>query len=507
MKKCLCILLTLLLTVLAAGAFANTASGDEYDITAIGAFSDAWNDYFNGKKQPYAIGYSLTDNRRAVKEIYGFYNIDDEHNASGIGSLADTDTVFVLVDLNKDQVEIWFEGEDLKNRKLEDVVFYTDDNILQETGIENDPDTGTWAVFMKQDTAAALFNSDYFTLRYVADGKTAYLEFRREDQAPVYRLLGYLNDMDLYSRKNSAYYLSDSLIPETAAEPAAPVQAADAGKDSTGSYSLQSDLEKIDRLAKSVFYVDIYDKYDDCIGTASGFVAFDRHVFVTNQHVIEDAAYLRVFDEDNNAYILDAVIASDEQLDLAILLFPDGTKYESLELATGFGLLRGEPVTTIGSPEGLRNTVAFGNLSAFAQDGDITLLQFTAPISHGSSGGILLNNKGQVIGVTSSAITEGSNLGFAIPIELVENMYKAWDGRSTEQLGTKRSWDMAHVPADSSSGPEDGSLSSDSDPYSELPFFFRDMPTPEPDSVPYGGSGSSDEPISMWDYIVGHINL
>ena len=74
----------------------------------------------------------------------------------------------------------------------------------------------------------------------------------------------------------------------------------------------------------------------------------------------------------------------------------------------------------IGSPQRLQNTISEGIISNPSQVlGGMTYIQTTAAISHGSSGGALINKYGQVIGITSGGISEGENLGFAIPISVI----------------------------------------------------------------------------------------
>ena len=204
------------------------------------------------------------------------------------------------------------------------------------------------------------------------------------------------------------------------------------------SYSFHKDYDGINLRAASVFYVETYDSDRDIIGMASGFVAFDEHVFVTNHHVIKDASYLKIWDEKQNAFVLDTVLISDGDTDLAILAFPDGKNYQSLEFELRAPLKRGEPVTTIGSPEGMQNTVAFGNISALPVIDGQQLIQFTAPISFGSSGGVLLNDSGKVIGITSSGITKGENIGFAIPADSLDALYRAWNEGTESALGAER---------------------------------------------------------------------
>jgi hypothetical protein len=72
-------------------------------------------------------------------------------------------------------------------------------------------------------------------------------------------------------------------------------------------------------------------------------------------------------------------------------------------------------VVVIGAPEGLSNTVSTGIVSAIRRIQGRTLVQISAPISHGSSGGPVLNMRGEVIGVSVSVLSEGQNLNFAVP--------------------------------------------------------------------------------------------
>ncbi len=195
-------------------------------------------------------------------------------------------------------------------------------------------------------------------------------------------------------------------------------------------YSFQKDYDAIEIATNSIFYVDIYDANMEYIGSASGFVIFREHLFVTNYHVIENAFFIKIWDEMDNSYILDRIVAVDKSSDLAILVFPDGEKYKSLEYQLDAELKRGQPVTTIGSPQGIQNTVAFGNISAFPNVEGNKVIQFTAPISHGSSGGVLFDDYGKVIGITTAVLSEGENIGFAVPIDNLIELYKQWDKKN-----------------------------------------------------------------------------
>ncbi len=86
----------------------------------------------------------------------------------------------------------------------------------------------------------------------------------------------------------------------------------------------------------------------------------------------------------------------------------------TLRLASGVPAV-GERIVVIGAPEGLANTVTDGIVSALRAIGDQKLLQISAPISHGSSGGPVLNLHGEVVGVSVMMLTDGQNLNFAVP--------------------------------------------------------------------------------------------
>jgi serine protease Do len=83
-----------------------------------------------------------------------------------------------------------------------------------------------------------------------------------------------------------------------------------------------------------------------------------------------------------------------------------------LKLGNSTNAVEGQQVIVIGSPEGLQGTVTEGIISAFRENR--SMIQITAPISHGSSGSPVNDENGQVIGVATLVAKEGQNLGFAI---------------------------------------------------------------------------------------------
>jgi hypothetical protein len=146
----------------------------------------------------------------------------------------------------------------------------------------------------------------------------------------------------------------------------------------------------------------------------SGFFVDSQGTLITNHHVIKNAASASVRTSDGAYYLVKGVLADDAEHDLAVLKV-EGRNFKPLPLGDSTKVRLGDRVIAIGSPLGLESTVSDGIVSGLREDGDSEVIQTTAPISHGSSGGVLLNSRGEVIGVTTFFSREGQNINFAIP--------------------------------------------------------------------------------------------
>lgn len=181
--------------------------------------------------------------------------------------------------------------------------------------------------------------------------------------------------------------------------------------------------DAIEQAIRSVLYLEVYDARGRVLSTGSGFLAFDGQTVVTNQHVIDGGVTIQATDEREMTFAVDKVLASDARRDLAILSLRRDTGLPPLQLAEAPELKRGQPVLAIGSPKGLRNTVSNGIISLVYTRGELPDIQFTAPISSGSSGGALFDSNGTVIGVTSESYTDGQNLNLAVSSPHVYALY------------------------------------------------------------------------------------
>lgn len=221
--------------------------------------------------------------------------------------------------------------------------------------------------------------------------------------------------------KNSSVTLVQKLVATGAITQAQADSIVSPGNDKTskGTDKVLSSVE-IGKLAKAVVRLEAVG-YDGTQWTGSGFyVSIDGNI-VTNYHVITGAKSLRITESDGGTYTGDIrIIGYDEDHDIAVL---DINKTVDLYLDTGNSdsVVIGENVYAIGYPLGLQVTVSDGIVSSLWSDGTILT---TAPISHGNSGGVLLNDKGLAIGITYAGIEEGENLGLAIPIKKYANLSK-----------------------------------------------------------------------------------
>lgn len=173
--------------------------------------------------------------------------------------------------------------------------------------------------------------------------------------------------------------------------------------------------QKIAGFEQSVVLLESLDRSGESIGFGSAF-AVGYGLFLTNYHVIDEASSYVIFTGKDQVYEAAGIVAVDKKNDLALVKAKIRTNVPPLHIGTTQTLSKGQAVVAIGNPEGLQNTVSTGVVSGLRVIENQSLIQFTAPIASGSSGGALFDKKGEVIGVTSSGLEEG-NLNFAVPID------------------------------------------------------------------------------------------
>jgi S1-C subfamily serine protease len=186
------------------------------------------------------------------------------------------------------------------------------------------------------------------------------------------------------------------------------------------------------------------DEKGSPVKQGTGFFISSDGLVVTNFHVIQGAASFAALDSHGALFIFEKIVAQPTGVDLAVLKFR-ANDVSFLKLGRSIDKVEGEKVIVIGNPKGLEFTVSDGIISAFREGR--SLIQITAPISHGSSGSPVMDESGQVIGVATLVSVEGQNLNFAIAVEQVsavlssqgidlpkaEYPNKSQDGRTAEK--------------------------------------------------------------------------
>jgi len=176
----------------------------------------------------------------------------------------------------------------------------------------------------------------------------------------------------------------------------------------------------------------------------SGVIVDPEGYIVTDAHVVNGAESIEVIvparlastatlddDQDSQAKSYQAhIVGVAKEIDLAVIrIAAHGLPALSIH-GSGARVRQGEMVFAFGSPEGLRNTVTMGVLSAIARqpdpDSPLVYVQTDTPINPGNSGGALVNADGELVGITTFILSSsGGNqgLGFAIPAALVASAY------------------------------------------------------------------------------------
>lgn len=207
------------------------------------------------------------------------------------------------------------------------------------------------------------------------------------------------------------------------------------------------------KVFPSVVMLVMEDENGQPLSLGSGFFV-KEHIIATNLHVIKNAekGYAKLIGKKPK-YSITGFVAVDVKTDLALLEI-EGVKSSPLSIGDSKKMEVGDEVYAVGNPEGLEGTFSQGIVSGIRQLESFELLQITAPISPGSSGGPVLNNRAEVVGVAVATFKEGQNLNFAIPsislFHLIQNI------SSVKHLSM-----LPHSPSSNSSNMEIGASSTD----------------------------------------------
>jgi len=185
-------------------------------------------------------------------------------------------------------------------------------------------------------------------------------------------------------------------------------------------------------------------------GAGSGVLISQDGEFLTNWHVVEKSESVRCLLTDGRAFPAN-VIGMDKDTDLALcrLVLPEGEHVPFAALGDSDRLVEGDPVFVMGAPWGMSRSISSGIISCtrryLEEASEYTLwLQTDASISPGNSGGPVVNQSGEVVGITARGTLLGGNMGFAIPassavmvaerLRVYKSMNWSWTGLQLQPL-------------------------------------------------------------------------
>jgi len=197
-----------------------------------------------------------------------------------------------------------------------------------------------------------------------------------------------------------------------------------AGSQSSGQRARLSAKDIVERASPAIVRIEAGAEK---IGT--GFILDKTGVVATNLHVVAGESAIRVKLYDGSQYEVQQIAGVDPFRDLALLRIRPRKDLPVLKLGDSDAMAAGDQVVAIGNPLGFDYSVTSGLISQVRHlpacnqadadpqqcQHDLTLLQISAAISPGSSGGPLFNQFGEVVGVTTAIVTAGQNFNLAVP--------------------------------------------------------------------------------------------
>lgn len=181
---------------------------------------------------------------------------------------------------------------------------------------------------------------------------------------------------------------------------------------------------------------EMIEKYKDIViqiatpySLGTGFYLQEEQLIVTNEHVVRDNKEV-VIDGNLIDQQLAKILFIDKELDIAFIKAPDSTSIPKAILCDDKEVKSGDVVMAVGHPFGLKYSATKGIISnPLAKQNETYFIQHDAALNPGNSGGPLLNENGQILGINTFGMRNGNSIGFALPVaklsESIDNFLEA----------------------------------------------------------------------------------
>jgi trypsin-like peptidase len=190
----------------------------------------------------------------------------------------------------------------------------------------------------------------------------------------------------------------------------------------------------VERVSPSAVSILVGKGDGQVAGVASGVIIRSDGVILTANHVVRGMREVQVRLKSGETYDQVELIASDERRDVAALRIP-ATGLPVLPIGNSANAASGATVFVVSNAVGLPWTASSGILSATRMADDVPgagsgyrILQFTAPLSPGSSGGVLVDAEAKILGIVVGSLSVGQNVNFAVPIDSIAGLGNASGG-------------------------------------------------------------------------------
>lgn len=184
----------------------------------------------------------------------------------------------------------------------------------------------------------------------------------------------------------------------------------------------------------------------------SGF-AIGENCIVTNAHVIENVHSITLTSYEGDKYTA-SLLGIDEDKDIAVLIIKDAS-FPYLKMANLSTVKIGDDIYAIGAPKGMAYTLTKGTVSAKERIVENeSFIQIDAAINEGNSGGPLLNDAGEVLGMNTMKMTDSEGIGLAIPADRIASTLKELgvetdtNGNVNSTMNTPNTTTPIEIPSD-----------------------------------------------------------